>query len=165
MHTHMVTLIWLHLICFDEWRISYRRHVFLTNIIIFEYLLYLYISIAWETQDSKDREALTWILPHHTYVAKVNTWILCELKFLNLRNRAQTGSRTRIAGVEDRRAATRPTKRTLIAFLSLACNIMLSDCITIWLGLPSTDRNEFCQIYHDVLVKYYVFNNYNVMSL
>src|SRR6478609_5171896 len=34
-------------------------------------ILYLYISISREIQDAKGREALIWILPHHTYVAKL----------------------------------------------------------------------------------------------
>jgi len=52
--------------------------------------LYLYISISREIQDAKGREALIWILPHHTYVAEVNTWILCELRFLHLWNQRPT---------------------------------------------------------------------------
>ena len=66
--------------------------------------LYLYISFSREKQDAKGCEALIWILPHHTYVAKVNTRILCEPRFLNLRNQPDTGVEQWIAGVVDRRA-------------------------------------------------------------
>jgi len=55
---------------------------------------------SWATQDAKGREALTWILPTHTYVAKVNTRILCEPRFLHLRN--QQAVEQWIVGVVDR---------------------------------------------------------------
>src|SRR6476469_1604144 len=35
--------------------------------------LYLYILISLETQDAKGREALIWILPHHTYVIIISS--------------------------------------------------------------------------------------------
>src|SRR6476619_7900709 len=66
--------------------------------------LYLYISISRETQDAKGREALIWIVPHHTYVVKVNTRILCEPRFLHLRNQPDPGVEQWIAGVVDRHA-------------------------------------------------------------
>jgi len=68
--------------------------------------LYLYISISWEIQDAKGRETLIWILPHHTYVAKVNTWILCEPRFYISETSTRHGSRTRIAFVVDSQPTT-----------------------------------------------------------
>src|SRR6476469_8179324 len=76
------------------------------------YILYLYISISRETQDAKGREALIWILPHHTYVAKVNTSILCEPRFLHLRNQPDTGVEQWIARMVDRLANHSATRLT-----------------------------------------------------
>jgi len=69
-----------------------------------------YISISRATQDVKGRSALMWILPHHTYVAKVNTWILSE--DLYIAETSPTESRIPIAGVVDRCAINTPSRLT-----------------------------------------------------
>ena len=51
--------------------------------------VFVYFGLG-ETQDAKGRETLTWILPHHTYVAKVNL-NTCKPRLLHLIKRARLG--------------------------------------------------------------------------
>jgi len=74
-------VFWFH--CSD---VAFYFDFSVMNMFSLWFCIHLYVSISRETQDAKGREALIWILSRYTYVAKVNTWILGESRFLHLRN-------------------------------------------------------------------------------
>jgi len=89
--TYAPGLQWVLLLLKDSRVLIYSTVVFYIFVFCF---VYLYISISRETQDTKVRESLTWILPHHIYVTKMNIWILCEQRFVHLRNQPDRESNT-----------------------------------------------------------------------